>query len=42
MMVQARLKRVHEIVGAHERMLLPALTFAFAAYLAVQGLVKLA
>ncbi len=41
-MVQARLKRVHEIVGAHERMLLPALTFAFAAYLAVPGLVKLA
>ncbi|MDQ3355154.1 MAG: hypothetical protein M3502_00200 [Actinomycetota bacterium] len=33
---------IHEIVGAHERTLLPALTFAFAAYLAVQGLVKLA
>ncbi len=31
---------IHEIVGAHERTLLPALTFA--AYLAVQGLVKLA
>jgi len=40
--LQARLKRVHEIVGAHERTLLPALTLAFAAYLAVQGLVKLA
>ena len=40
--LKARLKRVHEIVAAHESTLIPALTFGFAVYLGLQGLVRLA
>ena len=39
--LQARLKRVHEIVAAHESTLIPVLTFGFALYLGVQGLLRL-
>ena len=41
-MLGAPLERVHEIVAAHERAFLAVLTFPFAAYLGLQGLVRLA
>ncbi len=40
--LQAPLKRVHESLARTSARSFPALTLAFAAYLAVQGLVKLA
>ena len=36
------LERAHELVDGHERILIPVLTFPFAAYLGVQGVVRLA
>lgn len=40
--LRAPLERIHELVAAHERVFIPVLTFPFAAYLGVQGLVRLA